>query len=89
MHSRNKTVLYNGKVRLQNGAYPSLGRVEVYCTGQWGVVCGDIGQEEADKVCRQLGYTGADRFGFKLRCMGLVNTLNTGTHINFKDLHCT
>ena len=40
---------------------------QVYCTGQWGVVCGDIGQEEADKVCRQLGYTGADRFGFKLR----------------------
>ena len=62
-------VLYNGKVRLQNGAYPSLGRVPLY----WAVGCGvwRHGQEEADKVCRQLGYTGADRFGFKLRCMGI------------------
>ena len=67
VNSRNKTVLYNGKVRLRNGAYPSLGRIEVYCSGLWGVVCGDIRKEEADKVCRQLGYTGADRFGFKLR----------------------
>ena len=60
-------MLYNGKVRLQNGAYPSVGRVEVYCSGQWGVVCGEIEKKEADKVCRQLGYTGAERFGFRLR----------------------
>ena len=45
------------------GSYPSQGLVEVYCNGQWGTICDDqFGQEEADTVCRQLGYTEADQY---------------------------
>ena len=43
------------------GQYPSQGRVEVYCNGQWGTVCSTsrFGATEAETVCRQLGYTDA------------------------------
>jgi len=52
---------YALQVRLVGGSYPSQGRVEVYCNGQWGTICNTSGFEsaEADTVCRQLGYTGA------------------------------
>jgi len=52
---------YELQVRLAGGSYPSHGRVEVYCNGQWGTICNTsgFGSAEADTVCRQLGYTGA------------------------------
>ena len=51
-------------VRLRDGAFPSEGRVEVYCSGQWEAVCNqlDFQQAEADAVCRELGYTEAVGF---------------------------
>lgn len=51
-------------VRLSGGAFQSEGRVEVYCSGQWVAVCDqlDFQQDEADAVCRQLGYTEAAGF---------------------------
>ena len=58
-------LLYKLKVRLVGGRYPSQGRVEVYCNGQWGTICStqfQFGTAEANTVCRQLGYTAATRY---------------------------
>ena len=49
---------YTGMVRLQGGYYSGQGRVEVYCNGQWGVVCysGSFDRYAASTICTQLGY---------------------------------
>ena len=44
-------------MRLVDGPSESSGRVEIRHDGQWGTVCDDeFGQEEAQVVCRTLGY---------------------------------
>ncbi|XP_071480452.1 scavenger receptor cysteine-rich domain-containing group B protein-like [Diadema antillarum] len=49
-----------GEVRLLNSRTPNDGLVEVYRSGRWGSVLGDIWDiVDADVVCRQLGYRGA------------------------------
>ena len=46
------------QVRLVDGDYPSEGRVEVFCNGEWGTICSNgFGFEEGDTICRQLGYS--------------------------------
>ena len=57
------TVQYynHGEVRLVGGTSPNKGRVEVFaCTSiscSWGPVCGNgWDDEDAQVICRQLGY---------------------------------
>ena len=51
---------HEDQVRLQDGNFPSQGRVEVYNIGTWRTLCENtFGNSEANTVCRQLGYTGA------------------------------
>ena len=58
----------NGAVRLYRNGLSSIdyssGIVQVYYNGQWGYICDDFnfGLDEADVVCRQLGYTGASHY---------------------------
>ena len=48
-----------GFLRLRGGSQPWEGRVEIFHAGLWGTVCDDSwGQNEAETVCRQLGYKG-------------------------------
>ena len=48
-------------VRLVNGLTPAVGRVEVYFDGAWGGVCEwRWGIQDANVVCDQLGYDGAE-----------------------------
>ena len=44
-------------IRLAEGMEPHEGRLEVYRDGGWYVVCSlDFYQQEADVVCRDLGF---------------------------------
>ena len=50
-------------LRLQGGVYPSQGRLEFSCGSDWWPVCSDgITDDEADWICRRLGYTEASSY---------------------------
>ena len=47
------------QVRLVGGSSSSEGRVEIKVAGVWGTVCdNNWGDNDANVVCRQLGFTG-------------------------------
>jgi len=51
------------QVRLAGGRSPNSGRVEVRYHGAWGTVC-NYGWDtnDAEVVCRMLGYTGVQKY---------------------------
>ena len=57
---------YPGMIRLQEGDFVNQGRVEVYCNGQWGTICDNgFGSDDANTICKQLGYSGYVRMNYK------------------------
>ncbi|XP_072427951.1 scavenger receptor cysteine-rich domain-containing protein DMBT1-like [Chiloscyllium punctatum] len=57
-HKEDAGVICSGThraVRLQDGANPCQGRIEVFYNGTWGTVCADsFDMEDAEVVCKQL-----------------------------------
>ena len=42
----------------------SSGRLEIFVNGEWGTICDDyFDLTDASVACKQLGYSGAIRFG--------------------------
>ncbi|XP_071502519.1 scavenger receptor cysteine-rich domain-containing group B protein-like [Diadema antillarum] len=79
-------------VRLVDGSVDSEGRVEVFLDDTWGAICDNLwGPEDAEVICKQLGYVGADLalvaspFGRgnnpvlldKVQCNGLESNIST------------
>ncbi|XP_038067608.1 deleted in malignant brain tumors 1 protein-like isoform X3 [Patiria miniata] len=75
-----------GALRLAGGTAPSNGRLEVHYRGQWGTVCNDQWDlQNAQVVCRQLGFGSADPVLYQSKYAGgqgpiLMNEVScTGT----------
>jgi hypothetical protein len=88
--------------RLMGGATSGSGRVEIYHNGEWGTVCDDMfGMEDADVVCRQLGYANG-AYGFEhsfgggsgniwlddVVCSGSEDSIEECMHNNWGDHNC-
>ncbi|PIK49864.1 putative scavenger receptor cysteine-rich protein type 12 isoform X1 [Apostichopus japonicus] len=57
-HEEDAGVVCAEQVRLIGGRSATEGRIEMYIGGQWGTVCDDDwGREDAEVVCRQLGFS--------------------------------
>ena len=108
-HSRDASVRCaygSSNVRLADGGL-HYGRVEVYVYGKWGTICGYWwywwGMEEANVVCRELGFTGAitavhyAAFGrgsgpiwmSHVRCGGSESTILNCKHNGYGNNHCS
>ena len=86
-----------------DGTRESEGRVEIYYEGSWGTVCDDSWDlNDAQVVCRMLGYSGAEEalpsaaFGQgqgnivldDVSCQGEENNLAECSHPPFLEHNC-
>uniref|UniRef100_A0A1X7UFK0 SRCR domain-containing protein n=1 Tax=Amphimedon queenslandica TaxID=400682 RepID=A0A1X7UFK0_AMPQE len=54
---------FPGMIRLQGGNYSNVGRLEIFCNGQWGTMCVDgFDGTDALTLCKQLGYNSYHRY---------------------------
>ena len=54
---------FPGMIRLQGGNYSNVGRVEVFCNGEWGTICvNGFDGTDALTLCKQLGYNAYHRY---------------------------
>ncbi|KAL8584040.1 hypothetical protein ACOMHN_022380 [Nucella lapillus] len=75
-----------GALRLVDGATDAQGRVEVFAQNEWGTVCDDNwGAEEAEVVCRQLGFTDIAASKFH----ALAHFGSGSGYIFLDNVHCT
>ena len=86
-------------IRLTGGRGPSQGRVEVYY-GQWGTVCdNNFDINDANVVCRELGYPEAVRYHYfgrgrgpiwldDLACIGTETSLYNCSHNGVSNHNC-
>ncbi|XP_071480639.1 scavenger receptor cysteine-rich domain superfamily protein-like [Diadema antillarum] len=91
-------------VRLVDGSVDYEGRVEVFLNDTWGAICDNLwGPEDAEVVCKQLGYIGADLALVaspfqrgnspvlldKVQCNGLESNISTCKHagVGVKSCH--
>ena len=90
-------------VRLADGSTSYEGRVEVYHNGEWGTVCDDNWDlNDAQVVCRQLGFTSATAARFSayygwgsgqiwlddVNCVGSELTLEDCSHRGWGVENC-
>ena len=93
-----------GIVRIVDGPTSYEGRVEVYHNGEWGRVCGEgWGLNDAQVVCRQLGYdlaVGARSTAYhgqgsgqiwlaNVNCVGTESTIEDCLHRGWGTEGCT
>ncbi len=70
-------------VRLIGGRNSSEGRIEVFDSGEWGVVCSDFfDNNDAVVVCKQLGFSGVEEIVD-------VAVFGGGGPVVLDDLSCT
>ncbi|ELT98908.1 hypothetical protein CAPTEDRAFT_90963, partial [Capitella teleta] len=86
-----------------DGSNEHEGRVEIAHAGQWGTVCDDgFGVEEADVICRSLGYvggfpSGSEQFGHgvgriwlnDVACVGNEDSIERCLHNGWGNHDCT
>ena len=92
-HSRDASLQCSANIRLVNGSV-NYGRVEVYHNGRWGTVCDDYwGTNDANVVCRELGFPSASsalccaRYGRGSGTIWMDDVHCNGTEVSL--FHCT
>ncbi|XP_078682455.1 uncharacterized protein LOC144916927 [Branchiostoma floridae x Branchiostoma belcheri] len=82
----------DNSIRLVNGGSANEGTVEIWHGGQWGNICDDAwGLNDAQVVCRQLGYPGADEakqsafFGLGTGPIWMDDVACTGSEMRVSD----